>query len=131
MIEIITFLVGKPDYDKEYTITYEKGVCYAQILNKNGFLRTKRIDEKDFDNKIKPFEEFGIYKWRKDYYVEPKDFLDNDICWILQYKELGKRYRHIGGYGKFPDGWEKLLKAVNNVFPSFKYKDYVKTKGVN
>ena len=126
MIEILTFAIGKPDYDKEYTISYDGDICYAEILNTNGHLNTKKITTDAFVDKIAPFEKIDIYKWHKDYYVEPKDFKDNDISWVLQYKEVGKRCRHISGYGKFPDGWEDFLKAINNIFSSFKYKEYIK-----
>ena len=126
MIEVLTFAIGKPDYDKEYMISYDGEICYAEILDTSDNLSTKKIKAEDFEKKILPFEQIGIYKWRKDYYVEPKDFKDNDISWVLQYQEVGKRCRSISGYGKFPDGWEEFLKAIYNVFPSFKYKEYIK-----
>lgn len=55
MIEILTFAIGKPDYDKEYTIYLDDGICYAQILNSKGHLSNKVIPESEYDSKIKPF----------------------------------------------------------------------------
>lgn len=124
MIELLTFAIGKSDFDKEYMISFENGTVYAEILNQNGHISRKIIVPKDYGEKLTPFENIGIYRWHKNYYVEPQNFKDNDINWALQYKEVGKNCRSISGYGKFPDNFDKLLNAIHNIFPSFKYKEF-------
>ena len=125
MIELLTFAIGKSDFDKEYMISFEDGTVYAEILNKKGHISRKTITQKDYDEKLMPLENIGIYGWHKNYYLEPKDFKENDINWVLQYKEVGKNCRSISGYGKYPENFDKLLISIYKVFPSFKYRDFV------
>jgi len=50
-----------------------------------------------------------------------KEFVDSGILdgtqWELEYKEQGKRCRHIYGSNDYPECWNNFIEAIGDVVP--------------
>ncbi len=61
-------------------------------------------------------EAVSIGKWRAKYDLGDMRVFDG-IQWELEYKECGKRCRHISGDNAYPDNWLDFLVVINEYVP--------------
>lgn len=117
MLEKLTFEIGGffSGY-KQIKIWVENGVAYKSIKMSfcdPGHESVEEIPKEQFERLEKKLAELSIGSWRKEY-VDP-GVLDG-TQWELEYKEQGKRCRHICGSNDYPGSWKAFIEAIEDTW---------------
>lgn len=73
------------------------------------------LEEQTAQRWLKALEDLRISGWRSSYQRE-ESALDA-LSWSLEYKQAGKRCRHIGGQSAYPPNWLDFLAVMDCVAP--------------
>lgn len=121
MLEYLEFMIwGFGDLGVKISIHVEneKLVCNggSPFWDHEQF-ETVRLSKKksvDFFERIK---ELHINRWKASY--SPIGYIVMDgTQWELEYKEMGKRCRHITGDNAYPDNWNAFMGLLDDILPS-------------
>lgn len=118
MLEELKFSIGGMAGWTKITVNAENDIVhYAVDSIMDGITNEKKLRKavsKIFLHKI---EGLQINKWKSKYQPPEEIMICDGTQWELDYKETGKRCRHIYGDNAYPDNWEDFLNIMDMLYP--------------
>ena len=102
-------------YNDLNTITYQYQLPQENDWQKGEFKGEKAVW-------LEKLEAVSIKSWRSNYIPLVKIF--DGPMWSLEYKTVGKRWRHIRGSDCYPKNWNQFIDVINMLTPQFDLSDF-------
>lgn len=74
-----------------------------------------KLNKADSNLFLQKIEELKIGKWKAKYCPEMR--ICDGTQWQIDYKEEGKRCRHIYGDNAYPDNWDDFIEIMDTLYP--------------
>ena len=71
---------------------------------------------------LEQLDSVSIKSWRSTF--TPFVMVCDGVMWSLEYKEIGKRWRHIRGDNCYPSNWNQFLAVLNALDPKLDLSSY-------
>jgi len=118
MLEELKFSIGGMAGWTKITVNVENDIVhYAVDSIMDGITNEKKLRKavsKIFLHKI---EGVQINKWKSKYQPPEEIMICDGTQWELDYKETGKRCRHIYGDNTYPDNWDEFMEIMDILYP--------------
>jgi len=118
MLEELKFSIGGMEGWTTVDVKVENGIVH--YITENAFCgqeeetKLNMTDSKLFLQKI---EELKIGKWKAKYQPPEEIIICDGTQWQIDYKEEGKRCRHIHGDNAYPDNWDDFIEIMDILYP--------------
>ena len=118
MLEELKFSIGGMEGWTTVDVKVEKGIVHYVTDNlfcgQGEETKLNKADSKLFLQKI---EDLKIGKWRAKYQPPEEIVICDGTQWQIDYKEEGKRCKHIYGDNAYPDNWDDFMEVMDELYP--------------
>jgi len=81
-----------------------------------GYMQEIQLTERKIKNFWKKMDEIDVWSWEKNY--SPVDEICDGHVWELRLRNKDGKAKVVNGYEEYPHNFNKLIKALNNLFGS-------------
>ena len=118
MLEELKFSIGGMAGWTKVTVKAENDIVYYAVDSlMEGITSEKKLRKAVSKIFIQKIESLQINKWKSKYQPPEEIMICDGTQWELDYKEAGKRCKHIYGDNAYPDNWEEFLYAMDILYP--------------
>ena len=86
------------------------------IVSGMGYMQEIQLTERKIKNFWKKMDELDVWGWEKDY--SPIGSICDGLVWELRLRNKDGKAKVVNGYEEYPHNFNKLIKALNNLFGS-------------
>lgn len=118
MLEELKFSIGGMAGWTKVTVKVEKDIVhYATESIVDGIISKNKLRKADSKIFLKKIEKLQINKWKSKYLPPEEIMICDGTQWNLDYKEVGKRCRHIYGDNTYPNDWDEFMEIMDMLYP--------------
>ena len=81
-----------------------------------GYMREFQLTDRKIKNFWKKMDEIDVWGWEKNY--SPVNEICDGLVWELRLRNKDGKAKVVNGYEEYPHNFNKLIKALNNLFGS-------------
>ena len=81
-----------------------------------GYMREFQLTDRKIKNFWKKMDELNVWNWQKKY--DPASEICDGHVWELRLRNKDGKAKVVNGYEEYPHNFNKLIKALNNLFGS-------------
>lgn len=118
MLEELKFSIGGMAGWTKVTVKVENDIVYYAVDSlMDGITSKKKLRKAVSKIFLQKIERLQINKWKSKYQPPEEIMICDGTQWEIDYKEAGKRCRHIYGDNAYPDNWEEFLNVMDMLYP--------------
>lgn len=118
MLEELKFSIGGMAGWTKITVKVENDIVhYAVDSLMDGIASEKKLRKAVSKIFIQKIESLQINKWKSKYQPPEEIMICDGTQWELDYKEAGKRCRHIYGDNVYPENWDEFMETMDILYP--------------
>lgn len=118
MLEYLRFNIGSYfGGNVEVTVNIKNGIVTAKVesIFHPEYMKEQRLSKRESNKWLAMLDALNIAKWHSRY--ENDMLITDGEDWSIDYKQVGKRCRHIRGYMAYPSCWAEFLDVMALISP--------------
>lgn len=118
MLEELKFSIGGMEGWTKVTVKVEDDIVhYAVDSLMGGITSEKKLRKAVSKIFLQKIEGVQINRWKSKYQPPEEIMICDGIQWELDYKEVGKRCKHIYGDNAYPVNWDDFMEIMDILYP--------------
>ena len=118
MLEELKLSIGGMAGWTKVTVKVENDMVYCAVDSlMDGITSEKKLRKTVSKIFLQKIESLQINKWKSKYQPPEEIMICDGTQWELDYKEAGKRCRHIYGDNEYPENWDEFMEIMDILYP--------------